>query len=78
MEINARQYGCAVTIATHLENINDFATDAVNEFSPIGLEQFGAMIMELDDEDMDMTMGAINNQALQVVLLMGTAMTLSM
>ena len=48
MEINTKQYGCAVSVATHLENFNDFATDAVNEFSPIGLEQFGAMMINED------------------------------
>ena len=48
LEINTKQYGCAVSVATYLENFNDFATDAVNEFSPIGLEQFGAMMINED------------------------------
>ena len=79
MQINTKQYGCAVSVATHLENFNDFATDAVNEFSPIGLDQFGAMMMENGEMTMgDTPMGAANNQALQIVLLMGAAVTLSM
>ena len=79
MQINTKQYGCAVSVATHLENFNDFATDAVNEFSPIGLEQFGAMMMDSNGEMTmgDSPMGAINNKALQIVLLMGAAVTLS-
>ena len=80
MQINTKQYGCAVSVATHLENFNDFATDAVNEFSPIGLDQFGAMMM---DSNGDTTMGnspmsAVNNQVLKIVFLMGAAVTLSM
>ena len=52
----------------------------MNEFSPIGLEQFGAMMITDEGELVmgDVPMGAINNQALQVILLLGTAMTLSM
>ena len=69
-----------MSVATHLEDFNDFATDAVNEFSPIGLEQFGAMMINEDGDWTigDMPMGAISNQALQIILLAGTAMTLSM
>ena len=67
-------------MATHLENFNDFASDAVNEFSPEGLEQFGAMMVS-DDGDWEMepmSMGATSKQVLQVILLMGTAVTLNM
>ena len=49
------QYGCAVTVATAFENSTDFFYDAVNEFTPTGLEQFGAML--LSDMNMDNDIG---------------------
>ena len=54
----------------------------MNEFSPIGLEQFGAMMIneqgELVMTGMDTMSGAIHNQILPLILLMGTAVTISM